>query len=343
MEFLKENREQLTQALQACASEDKATREKAQQAFAGALQEPIRKAVFDESNHEGIYEREVLAPGATPNYHMDLVKPGEEEGFIAWVLPKAGRIPDRHVEGDELNVPTFRVSNALSWDIRYMQNARFDVVARALNVYRAGYIRKNNTDAWRTILTAAADRGMIVAASGDSPFTGNASITVPSAPGQFTKELISRAKTAMARGAGGNTMAGDMTDLYCSVEAMEDIRAWSTTEVDEFTRREILMAADRGIASLYGSVVHMMTEFGEGQEYQNFLSTTLSASLPDSTLEWALGLDLSTRDSFVNPVRQELVTMEDPNLYRSQRMGVFGWLEHGFAILDARRVLLCAF
>jgi hypothetical protein len=86
-----------------------------------------------------------------------------------------------------------------------------------------------------------------------------------------------------------------------------------------------------------------MTEFGEGQEYQNYITTTLGASLPTHTAEWAVGLDLSKSDSFVNPVVQELETMEDPNLYRSQKMGIFGWLEHGFAILDARRVMLMAF
>lgn len=339
----KEAQERLQAAMVACASPDEVERVAAQRAFAAELAIPIRKAVFDESTVDGIFERDVLAPGATPNYPMDFVTPGDEDEFVAWTLPKTGRVPDRHVEGDELWVPTFRVANAISWDIRYMRQARFDVVARALEVYRAGYVRKNNSDAWRTILAAADDRGMIVTASGESPFTGNATMTSPPAPGVFTKELLARAQTAMTRGAGGNGNAGKLTDVYLSMEAMEDIRAWGTTQVDEFTRREILKASDSQLSSIYGVALHPMTEFGESQEYQSYLADTLSATLPTHTLEWAVGLDLSTMDSFVNPVMQDLETFEDPALYREQRMGVFGWLEHGYAILDARRCSLLAF
>jgi hypothetical protein len=343
MDFLKkEEKERLEKAMQACASADEAERVAAQRAFAAQLASPIRRAVFDESTLEGIYERDVLAPGATPNYPLDFVKPGDEERFVAFTLPKTGRIPDRHVEGDELWVPTFRVANAISWDIRYMRQARFDVVARALDVYRAGYVRKNNSDGWRVLMAAAVDRGMIVTASGSAPFTGATSALSPTAPGQFTKELIARAQTAMTRGAGGNGNAGKLTDVYLSMEAMEDIRAWGTTEVDEFTRREILKASDQMLASVYGVALHPMTEFGIGQEYQQYIDVTLAASLPTHTLEFAIGLDLSTMDSFVEPVVQDLETFEDPYLYREQRMGVYGHLEHGFACLDNRRVMLLA-
>jgi hypothetical protein len=221
--------------------------------------------------------------------------------------------------------------------------ARFDVVARALEVYKNGFVRKNNSDAWRTILAAADDRGMIVTASGAAPFTGNTSAVSPAAAGEFTKELISRARTAMSRGAGGNGGAGTLTDVFLSVEAMEDVRSWSATEVDDFTRREIIQASDKNLAKVYGVNLHHMTEFGEGQEYQLYITDVLGGSLPSNTKEWAVGLDLSTQDSFVEPVVQELETFEDPNLYRSQKMGVFGWLEHGFAVLDSRRVLMMAF
>lgn len=343
MNLTSEERARLNKAMQACASADKVEREAAQQAFAAELASPIRKAVFDESTVEGIFERDVLAPGATPNYPLDFVKPGEEENFVAFTLPKTGRIPDRHVEGDELWVPTFRVANAISWDIRYMRQARWDVVSRALEVYRAGYVRKNNSDGWRTILAAANDRGMIVTASGSAPFTGNVSMATPPTTGVFTKELLARAQTAMTRGAGGNGNAGKLTDVYLSMEAVEDIRAWGVDQVDDYTRKEILNASREQLLRIYGVVLHPMTEFGEGQEYQTYLTSTLGASQPTYTSEFAVGLDLSTMDAFVQPVVQELETFEDPHLYREQRMGVYGHLEHGYAVLDARRAMLLAF
>jgi len=147
----------------------------------------------------------------------------------------------------------------------------------------------------------------------------------------------------MTRGAGGNGGGGKLTDLYMSLEAMEDIRAWDTTDIDEFTRREIFVNREYGLATIYGVVLHEMTEFGVGQEYQAFLTDIVGRQVPANTAEFVVGLDLSTSDSFVMPIRKELVTLDDPALYRQQRMGIFGWMEHGFAVLDPRRVLLGAF
>jgi hypothetical protein len=184
---------------------------------------------------------------------------------------------------------------------------------------------------------------MIVVASGAAPFTGNVSMATPPTTGVFTKELIARGQTAMMRGAGGNGNAGKLTDVFLSVEAMEDIRAWGADQIDYITRREIINASDEQLSRIYGVVLHPMTEFGEGQEYQTYLTSTLSATQPTYTSEFAVGLDLATMDAFVQPVLQELETFEDPHLYREQRMGVYGHLEHGYAVLDARRAMLMAF
>lgn len=333
-------------ALRATASSDHATREQAQKAFAAELQAPLRQGVFDRDNLGSIYERQVLPPGAQANYPLDFVKPGEEENFVAYTLPKQGRLPERHVEGDEIWVPTYRIGNAIDWDIRYAEEARFDVIMRAIRVYEAGFVRKLNSDGWRTLLGAADGRGLVVTALGAAPFTGATLAPTPAA-GQFTKELISRMRTAMVRGAGGNGNAGRLTDVYLSMEAMESIRAWDVDEIDEFTRREIFVSREYGLASIYGVVLHEMTEFGIGQEYENFLTSTLGRShstVASTTLkEFCVGLDLSTQDSFVSPIRKELETLEDPTLYRQQRAGIYGWMELGFAVLDSRRVLLGEF
>lgn len=334
------------QALSATAHPDSDVRARAQKAFAAELNMPLRQGVFDRDNLGGIYEKQVLAPGAQANYPLDFVKPGEEDEFMAFTLPKQGRVPERHVEGDELWVPTFQIGNAIDWSLKYAKEARFDVIMRAIRVYEAGFVRKINSDGWRTVLGAADGRGLVVTANGAAPFTGS-TLAPTAAAGQFTKELISRMKTAMTRGAGGNGNSGRLTDVYLSLEAMEDIRAWDVDEIDEFTRREIFVSREYGLAQIYGIVLHEMTEFGEGQEYEEFLETTLARThqtVNSVTLrEFCVGLDLSTMDSFVQPIREELQTYEDPALYREQRAGIFGWMEHGFAVLDPRRVLLGEF
>lgn len=334
------------EALKATAAADADVRNRAQKAFAAELNAPLRQGIFDRDNLGGIFEKQVLAPGAQANYPLDFVKPGEEDEFMAFTLPKQGRVPERHVEGDELWVPTFQIGNAIDWSLKYAKEARFDVIMRAIRVYEAGFVRKINSDGWRTILAAADGRGLVVTANGAAPFTGS-TLNPTAGAGQFTKELISRMRTAMTRGAGGNGNSGRLTDVYLSLEAMEDIRAWDVDEIDEFTRREIFVSREYGLAQIYGVVLHEMTEFGEGQEYEEYLENTLSRShsvINSVTMrEFCVGLDLSTSDSFVMPIREELQTFEDPALYREQRAGIFGWMEHGFAALDPRRVVLGEF
>lgn len=335
------------EALRATAHGDPSVRADAQRAFAAELEMPLRQGVFDRDNLGEIYEKQVLAPGATPNYPLDFIKPGDEDKFIAFTMPKQGRVPERHVEGDELWVPTFQIANSIDWSLKYARDARFDVIMRAIKVYEAGFVRKINSDGWRTIIGAADGRGLVVNATTAAPFTGSTpggTLTTPApAAGEFSKELISRMKTAMTRGAGGNGNAGRLTDLYLSLEAMEDIRAWDVDEIDEFTRREIFVSRDYGLAQIYGVTLHEMTEFGEGQEYEEFLETSLGRAHTGGLKEYCIGLDLTTSDSFVMPIRQELETFEDPALYREQRAGIYGWMEHGFAVLDPRRVMIGEF
>jgi hypothetical protein len=291
-----------------------------------------------------IFTPQVLAPGATANYPTDFIRPGEEDNYIAYSISNQGRLPERRVEGGEINVPTFKVGNSIDWDIEYMEQARWDIVKRAIHVYEAGYVRKISSDGWRTLLMAGSDRGLVVTASGAAVLTGStACATLPPNQGEFTKELVSRMMTAMTRGAGGNGNAGRLTDLYLSLEAMECVRAWDLSRVDDFTRRQIFTSPEAGLTSIYGVLLHPMTEFGVGQEYQAFLTDVLSLALPANTAEFVVGLDQSTQDSFVMPIRREITTHWDEALRRQLRAGVFGHGSWGFGVLDNRRTILGAF
>lgn len=321
--------------LRATAAVDPATAFAAQKAFAAALQEPLRKGIFDEDNLVAgagkIFQPHTLAPGAQANYQLDFVRPGTEDlDFTAITMPKQGSVPTRHVEGDELWVPTFTIANGISWSLNYARDARWDIVARALEVLRAGFVRKINEDGWHTILAAADARGLVTNDTG-------------AGVGQFTKELVSKMKTAMTRNAGGNGQAGVLTDLFTSMEAVEDIRAWDISEIDDVTRREILQSAGTNMMKLYGVLIHAMTEFGVGQEYQNYIVNVLGRAVPANEAQFVVGLDKSTNDSFVMPVRAELEVYDNPLLHLQRKAGVYAWQEHGFAILDSRRVSLGTF
>lgn len=331
---------EMDQLLIASADGNKSVALGAQKALAAALTVPLRQGVLHGDVIGEIFTPELMKPGSVVQFPIDFLTPGTEGDFIAYVVPNNGALPQRRVEGDDVMVPTFRIGHAIDWDLRYAREARWPIVTRAMEVLEAGFVKKLNDDGWHTVLTAGADRNILV-------------FDINAAAGQFTKRLISLLKTTMRRNAGGNstsTNRGTLTDLYVSPEAMEDIRNWGIDQVDEVTRREIHVAQDGTFNRIFNTTLHDLDELGEGQEYELYFENTLSGSPAAAggahaaaDLEILVGLDLGRNDSFVHPVRQELAIHEDEALHRADRAGFYGRMEVGFAALDNRRVLLGSF
>lgn len=300
--------------------------------FAKALELPLRQSILSGDIINGIFEPIQLAQSATPEFPLDFLAPGTEKDFVAYTIPNHGYIPERHVEGDYVMVPTFDIGASIDYLLKYARDARWDVVGRAMEVLESSFVKKMNDDGWHTLLAAGVDRNIVV-------FDSDADA------GQFTKRLVSLLKTVMRRNGGGNsasTNRGMLTDLYVSPEAVEDIRNWGIDQVDEVTRREIYVAGD-GSGSLnriFGVNLHDIDELGEGQEYQLFYDNILNGNLPSGDTELVVGLDLRKRDSFIMPIREQVQIFEDDTLHRQKRAGFYGWAEQGFAVLDNRRVLL---
>lgn len=305
----------------------------AQRELAVALETPLRKGVLLGDILGGIYETIVLDQSATSEFPLDFLAPGTEKDFVAYTIPNHGYIPERAVEGDYVMVPTYDIGSSIDWTLKYARDARWDVVGRAMEVLEASFVKKLNDDGWHTLISAAFDRNVVVLDS-------------DAAAGQFTKRLVSLLKTVMRRNGGGNSTSnnrGQLTDLYISVEAMEDIRNWNVDQIDEVTRREIFVSGDDDDAvmnRIFGVNLHVLDELGEGQEYQLFYDNELSGALPGGDVELVVGLDLRKNDSFVMPVREQVQIFEDDNLHRQKRAGLYGWAEQGFAVLDNRRVIL---
>ena len=307
----------------------------AQREFAKALELPLRKGVLVGNILGDIFETINVEPGASTEYPLDLISPGLEGEHVAYTNPGHGRIPERAVESDYVTIPTYSITSSIDFLLRYAREARWDIVARAMQALEAGFTKKMNDDGWHTLLAAGVDRNILV-------YDGDA------ADGQFTKRVISLMKTVMRRNAGGNSGSlsrGKMTDLYLSPEALEDIRNWGVDQVDETTRREIYQAGDdaSAITRIFGVNLHDMDEMGENQEYQKFFSNQLAASLNGTDPELVVGIDRTANDSFIMPIKQDVQIFEDDALHRHQRAGFYGWAEVGFAVLDNRRILLGSF
>jgi hypothetical protein len=307
----------------------------AQREFAKALELPLRKGVLVGNILGNIFETINVEPGSSTEYPLDLISPGLEGEHVAYTNPGHGRIPERTVEGDYVMIPTYSIASSVDYLLRYAREARWDIVARAMQVMEAGFVKKMNDDGWHTLLAAGVDRNILV-------FDGDATA------GLFTKRLVSLMQTVMRRNSGGNSASvgrGRLTDMYVSPEALEDIRNWGLDQVDEVTRREIYTAPEGGapITRIFGVNLHDLDELGEGQEYQNFFTNELGGAVASGDAELVVGLDQSSNDSFVMPMKQALQVFEDPTLHRQQRAGYYGWAELGFGVLDNRRVILGSF
>jgi hypothetical protein len=307
----------------------------AQRQFAKALELPLRKGVLIGNVLGDIFESMTIEPGTSTEFPLDLLAPGLEGEHVAYTNPGHGRIPERAVESDFVTIPTYSITSSIDYLLRYAREARWDIASRAAQVMQAGFVKKMNDDGWHTLLAAGVDRNILV-------YDGDAT------PGLFTKRLVSLMQTVMRRNAGGNTGSanrGRLTDMYLSPEALEDIRNWGLDQIDEVTRREIYTASEGSapLTRIFGVNLRDLDELGEGQEYQNFFLQGLGGALQASDLELVIGLDQSTRDSFIMPMKMPLQVFEDPALHRQQRVGYYGWMELGFGVLDNRRILLGSF
>lgn len=312
---------------------DKAEAQAAQVMLAKALELPLRKGILFGDILSGIFEPIRLEQSATPEFPLDFLAPGTEKDFVSYTIPNQGRLPERHVEGDYVMVPTYEIGEAIDWLLKYARDARWDVVARAMDVMQGGFVKKLNDDGWHTLLAAGVDRNIVV-------------LDADANPGQFTKRLVSLSKTIMRRNGGGNSTSlnrGILTDIFMSPEGVEDIRNWGIDQVDEFTRREIFTAADGTLNRVFNVNLHDIDEFGEGQEYQTFYTNQLAGTLPSGHVELAVGLDLRKSDSFIMPMRGDVQIFDDDTMHRQRRAGFYGWSEQGFAVLDNRRVILLSF
>jgi len=309
----------------------KAEQAEAMEQFCAAMESPLRQGSMPGDIHSDIFQKIPFDPQAKVEFPLDFVAPGTEKDFVAYTITNAGRIPDRTVEGDYIQVPTYEVGNSITWLLKYARDARWDIVGRAMQVLQSGFVKKMNDDCWHALLYAAVDRNLLV-------YDSDASA------GQFTKRLVSLTKTVMRRNGGGNSSSINrkkLTDLYISPECLEDIRDWKVDQVDEVTRREIFLAADGSFNRIFGVNLHDVDELGEDQEYQTYLTGQLSAVVASGDLEFGIGLDLTPNTKpFLMPLVSDVVVTPDDSQLRSRIASAWAIAEYGVCVLDSR--FLCA-
>lgn len=148
MSFTQKPSPEFIDLLKKAGSADKAEALVAQHELAKAIELPLREGVLVGDIAGGIFERITMEPGTSTEFPLDLLSPGQEDEFIAYTNPGNGRVPERTVEGDYVMIPTYSVTNAIDMLLRYVREARWDVVSRAARVLEAGFVKKMNDDGW---------------------------------------------------------------------------------------------------------------------------------------------------------------------------------------------------
>lgn len=338
MKFLQDNILKLTveekaeadKILRASAHMDKNIAMEAMRLLAARIETPIRQGIMSANNLNGIFTVIPLEYGSTLEMPLHFLQPGTEKDFNAYAIPNAGRIPEKAIEGDYVMIPTYAIGGAIDWLEKFSLQARWDVMSDGLELLQAMMVKKMNDDGWHTILAAAVDRNVVVYDS-------------DAANGLFTKRLVQLMKTTMRRNGGGN--AGSLnrfklTHIALSPEALEDMRSWGVDQVDEITRREIYTAADGTFSRVFGVNLIDLDEFGEGQEYQNYLVNELGAALVGSDTEFCVGLDLSKSNTFIMAQQRPVTVYEADDLKRQFRQGFYARADLGFGVMDNRALLL---
>lgn len=330
MTYFKQLSSKFTTLMKLSAHDDRNIATQAQMMFAKAIEEPLREAVLTGNIVNMVFQPEKYEVNEHIEYQLSLLTPGTEGDYVAFVTPGIGYIPHRMVSADRVSVPTYEVSNAIDCAIRSAESAKYSFVEKMLARMQEGFVKKTNDDAFHTLIMAALDRNILVHDADASA-------------GQFTRRLYSLMRTTMMRNSGGNSASanqGKLTDIIASPETTEDMRNWSLQEVADAVREKFWMAEGTdGPVRIGKTLIHELQEFGVGQEYQSFY-TAQGGTMGGSDTEIILGLDLSTSDSFFMPVRKTLTIWPDENRHRWGQISYYGKQEHGFAVLDNRRVML---
>lgn len=301
--------------------------------LAKAIELPLREGIMAGPVFEDVFEAYPLAPGASNDWPLHFLTPGTEKDYVAYTIPSHGRLPDRKIEGDYVTIPTYEIGAAIDWNAKYQRDAKWPVVEAARDNLNSQFTKKLNDDKAHVIISAGFDRNIMV-------FDSDAGVS------QFTKRLVSLMKLVMARNGGGNSSSinkFELTDLYLSLEGMEDIRNWNVDQIDEVTRREIFTSPDGALNRIYSVNLRPLHELGENQEYQLFYNQNLGGALPTGDAEIVIGLDLSRSRSFVMPVRENLTIEADDSRRRSREVGLFGHMEFGLGVMDNRALILGSF
>lgn len=293
---------------------------------AKALTLPLKPGILKGDTLGNIFQPYPLRPGQSNEFPLDFLTSSNVGEFVAWTIPSQGKPAELDVKGDYLMLKTYDVGANIDTHNKYIRDAGWPIIPRMMEVLEAMFTVKKNNDGWHVLLASASSRGLAV-------------VDTAATAGLFTKRLVNLMQISMNRNGGGNqTSVGqiNLTDLYMSIEAHGDILSWDATQLSEADRQSVFSSGN--LMRIFGTNLHKMSEFGVNQDYDGYWQNTLGNSFTNSKVELVLGLSLPS-NSFVMPMRQDLIIQENPEMPLRRRFGMYGNWEGGFSAIDNRYAL----
>ncbi|MBN86531.1 MAG: hypothetical protein CL885_03310 [Dehalococcoidia bacterium] len=309
---------------------------------------------------------------------LDLYHDIDDEDYVQiWTQNSPGGLPTNHVAPvqQEMKFTTYRLDSAVSFDKRFAQRSRLDVVSKTFTRIAQEILLKQEKTAATMILTALGNAEHDKA--GKHVFRSHTKGRFLLADLNKLFTLAKRINTSWTGGTPADRRGRGVTDLIVSPEIVEEIRGIAYnpintkgTGADGATKNDIAgtdalrdsVFNSAGIPEFYGVSIMEINEMGVGQKWNNLFGTvsdhdfaahTSAADQADHKFledkaaqaieeELVLGVDLS-RESMIRAVATDSETgsefdlvVDDQWVSRSQKIGYYGSLEEGRMILDDR-------
>ena len=313
-----------------------------------------------------------------PSIPVDLYYDILDEDYIKVYSQGApGGLPTNHVQPtfSELKFVTYTLDTAISFDKKYAQRSRLDVVGKSMTRLAQEILLKQETTSANLLLTALANAQTNGSDDTDRHVSRSAQadrFLLEDINKLFTK--MKRINTSWVNGTPAGQRRG-LTDLIVSPEIVEQIRSMAYNPINTVdSDGSASSGADSGLAApsvireklfsqsgfseFFGVSIMEINELGDGRKwnsvfdtlagataYDNHGSTTASSVFAGATEQVIIGLDKS-RESLLRAVQvgsengsEFSLTPDDQFSDRQKRIGFWGGLEEGRMVLDDRALV----
>jgi hypothetical protein len=390
---LKNTPEQI-ELIKAMGSRTKSTSEPAKEAFANFLGPVVQELLANASTANLIYTDVEFNEDDNPSYPLDLYFDNQNIGYVTvWSQAVAGGLAsstDVSVQ-QELKFDTYRLDTAVSWMLKYARRGRLDVAAKAIERMAQEVLIKQERNAWAVALKALAEAsstnvkrmGQGLGHAVDTTSTGIGSsdqlhVLRSTNASTFLLEDMNalmtrqrRINSSWAAGTSVSSFSKGLTDIYCSPEVKQDIRAYAYEPLNTATNARGAAAGDSagiplpdsireeifnnaGIQEIYGVNIVELNELGLGQKYNKIfdhyagatsytqVDGTNGTTFTEASDQIIVGVD-NSKSALVRPVAIQSesggtfsASVDDQYSDRSEKVGFYGHVEEGRVVLDAR-------